>query len=819
MMDKFLPIKFFEKRRIDELRTEPPGGQGNPSWILKGEALEKHSEQLSSNVAELSSAFDARGEEDVLPMVMVTTINDDAIAKSHRSEVVSLLTSDHQSDVIGVESVMPSHILPDNLDGKDSSEVEPELHETRMLLSLVTTKELLENIDRKLQDTQNHAKLISTINEMRPFEARAGKYNPENTAYCVGLLDYQNTSKNELAQKLFRNKCKAHGIVIEHETRYSSDMRLFRVRLDSMEDLELMRKFEGVRYIEETVPIRAVADSFDQIDALTIKQPKPDESYPVIGVLDSGIRKNAYLSPWILEEKEEYYEEELQNKSHGSMVSSILEYSDELNGTDFTAADGIYLFEAVVIPDLKKEEVYAGDVIDNCRDAIHRHREKKVWVMAVGTDEECALDSFSEYGMALDNIAEENNVLIIKSAGNNRAFDKDKPMPRIAKMADSVHALVVGSIAEEQGPYDYAGINEVSPFSRCGPGPQYLIKPDLVAYGGNGGRRPDGTLSLTGVKVLDEYGSQTHAAGTSFSTPWVARIAADLSYQLDGEFDPLLVKTLLVHHAQYPIGQKISMTKKKKYMGFGMPLGTKDILYNDDYEITLILRDSLERKSYIDIMEFPFPQSLIGEDGLFRGQITLTMVNSPILRTSQGPEYCQSDIAVAFGTMDGIEVRDTSKPRVFNPRGPIKPENLMKESLFSSGIFNILDEGFLPPEPFARERTLLRLGDKWRPIKKYAVNLSELTEGNRRKFLAGHRQWFMQIKGLFRDAIQREADITGEILKQEFCVILTIRDPERRAPVYNEVTQQLQEKGFIYTNVPLRNEIREHVRIEEENRG
>ena len=48
---------------------------------------------------------------------------------------------------------------------------------------------------------------------------------------------------------------------------------------------------------------------------------------------------------------------------------------------------------------------------------------------------------------------------------------------------------------------------------------------------------------------------------------------------------------------------------------------------------------------------------------------------------------------------------------------------------------------------------------------------------------------------------------------------MTIRDLERKAPVYNEITQQLQEKGVIYSNVPLRSEIREHVHIEEDNRG
>ncbi len=76
--------------------------------------------------------------------------------------------------------------------------------------------------------------------------------------------------------------------------------------------------------------------------------------------------------------------------------------------------------------------------------------------------------------------------------------------------------------------------------------------------------------------------------------------------------------------------------------------------------------------------------------------------------------------------------------------------------------------------------------------------------------------WILRIKGLFREAIQREAAETGEELKQKFCVILTIRDPKREAPVYNEIAQQLQEKGFIFYNVPIRSEVREHVRVQED---
>lgn len=813
-MEKLLPIKFFEKRKIDEQLTEPGGSKDLPKWVMQGDELTARSQHLAGSMTQVAAKFEAHKKTaHELPMVMATTITEKALAKTHRSTVVDLLNSDSQLNVIGIESIIPSE---PTIDGMEAVLVkkDEEPKETRRLLSIVTTDELIANINRALQDTQNNARLISSIENMEPFEVRSGAYNPENKVYRVRLIDYQDRHRNQLAQMLFRNQCTTNGITIDRETRYSPDMRIYRITLDSIADMETVRGFEGVFSIEEAIPIRADMDAFDDMSVPAVKQPKSGVVYPVVGVLDSGIKKNAYLSPWLLDESETYYGEELQDKSHGSMVASVLEYSDEINGTDYASTEGVMMLEAVIAPDLHKEAIYPEDLLDNVRDAIERHRSIKIWTMSAGTSEESAPDSFSEYGMALDNIADENGVLIIKSAGNSSAFMRNAQPERIAKMADSVRSLVVGSIAGEKSTYDLAEIDMPSPFTRRGPGPVYIIKPDLVAYGGNAGIKPDGKLTTTGVKVFDGDGRPTRAPGTSFSTPWIARIAAELDFLLEGDFDPLLIKALMVHNASYPAGECMKMDDKKKFMGFGMPSGTREILYNSENEITLILRDKLPKGNFIDILDFPFSQSMIGDDGMYHGQIILTMVSSPILRPSEGPEYCQSDIKVAFGTMEGIKERDTAKRTIRNPYGAEDAANVMRDDLYKKQFFDVLEE-----ETFGRERTLLRLGQKFHPIKKYAIDLDEMTDANKKKYLTGNRQWYMKVEALFRDAVEREARSTGEVLEQDFCILLTIRDPSGKAPVYTEITQQLQEKNFVYTNVRLKNEVREHVRVEGERNG
>lgn len=276
-----------------------------------------YAQQLSGSMAKVSASFEAhKQEEHELPMVMTTIITEDALAKTHRKAVVDLLNSDNNANVIGIE--------PDRTEKEDSSsqsasetnndDKQGESKETRRLMSIVASDQLISNINRALQDTQGSAKLISSIADMQPFEAMRGSYNPDNKAYRVVLIDYQDKHRNQLAQTLFKNQCETNGVPIEKETRYSSDMCLYRVSLDSLDEMEMVRGFEGVLFVEEAIPIRATLDTLDDIVVPAVKTPEEGKEYPVVGVLDSGIEKNSYLSPWLLPESEEYYEKTLQDK-------------------------------------------------------------------------------------------------------------------------------------------------------------------------------------------------------------------------------------------------------------------------------------------------------------------------------------------------------------------------------------------------------------------------------------------------------------------------------------------------------------------------
>lgn len=401
--------------------------------------------------------------------------------------------------------------------------------------------------------------------------------------------------------------------------------------------------------------------------------------------------------------------------------------------------------------------------------------------------------------MALDNIQDENNVLIIKSAGNCTNFMRQLPKSRIAKSADSVRAIVVGSLAQTQGIYDYAGADMPSPFTRIGPGPGSIVKPDLVFYGGNAGMN-NGRLSTTGVPSFTPEGKIAYNVGTSFSTPWVSRLAAELSYLMNEEFDPLLIRALMIHNAKYPARCGMTMSDKVAQMGFGMPQSVKEMLYNSADEITLILRDTLDKGSFIEMFDFPYPTSLVDENGYFTGQIIVTLVTKSLIDDKQAGEYCQSDIGILFGTYATEKDRDTSKRTIKNPKGLDEPQNLLLDNCYSSRA-----KGVYPKTGFERECTLVKYGKKFHPVKKYAIDLSDMTPSNKKKYLDKDRKWYLQINGLFRDFIEQDASARNYQLSQEYCLLLTIRDPQGKAPVYNEVSQQLDYKNFVHHNIQLRN--------------
>ena len=210
-----------------------------------------------------------------------------------------------------------------------------------------------------------------------------------------------------------------------------------------------------------------------------------------------------------------------------------------------------------------------------------------------------------------------------------------------------------------------------------------------------------GRLSITGVNSFDENGNIVQKAGTSFSTPRITSLTAELYNRLDEEFNPLLLKALTIHSAKYPENSTIPNLEKLKYYGYGIPSVVDDILFNDPYEITLILQDTLDSHNWLQIWDFPFPPEM-NENGLLYGQIIATLVSSPILSDKQGAEYCQSNLDLKIGTYEGFRNRGNGRT-ILNPIGLTENQNLLDMSLYQAKF----QKSYIGE--FARERTLINM--------------------------------------------------------------------------------------------------------------
>jgi hypothetical protein len=775
MSKKNLPIKIFNKRKeIDERRIEGGGSKKLPKFVLTRDELQLKSNAFINTIeSNVSTLNNRKPERKFIPTTLRLEVNDKAIAKSHRSEIKSIFNVGADNSFIG-------------------------FHGDNNLLVKIDSVEDANKIKENLKKIDQFKIGLSALNDIESFEPRISIDEKSDHEIKVKLLNYQDSELNNAVERVFEELCESNQLIWK-KTNYSPDLIIFKIENANKTVIDKIEEFEALESISFMPQFKIGLDFVDSDESLEIKEPDPNITYPTVGVLDSGISNNKYFKPWLLSKSYSAYPESRIDRSHGTFVAGIILYGDELEKKTISGLAGCKLFDATVMPDLNKESITEDELVENIREAIQANRDIKIWNMSLGSRQESDKYNFSDFGQALDSIQEINEVVICKSAGNCANFIKAMPKSRVARSADSILSLVVGSIAHSKNKNDIAEINNPSPFSRMGRGPANIIKPELVSYGGNAGS-VGGKMTKNGVNSISIGGQVVSEIGTSFSTPRISALLASLDVNIKEAFNPLLLKSLAIHSAKYPKELNMSMPERLKHVGFGVPAPSQEIIYNDEYEITLILQDTLVKGEYLEILEFPFPDSMVDDEGYFYGHVNLTMVSAPVLR-NQGSEYCQSNLEVTLGTYDNIKNRDTNLQTVLNEIGPEGAENVLRDSAYKASYKKNDNHNY------AGERVLLNYGRKYQPIKKYSVDLSELTPANKDHKLKAPKKWFLRVKGLYREFTEEMAKEDGEELSQDFSLVLTIKDPMGQNKVYNEVNQLLATRNFNHSNIRINDEV------------
>jgi hypothetical protein len=576
--------------------------------------------------------------------------------------------------------------------------------------------------------------------------------------------------------------CKRRDITLSTRG-YSPSSFTYEAECRTVDDVEALSRVIGVRSIAPMPLIRTIRPHMFATKPLPTLPTASDVTgdFPVVVVVDSGIASNLpSLESWVAGRDSEVAPA-YRNTDHGTFVAGLICWGSQLNPTIAGLDDGpCGVFDLQVIPNDDPAKgstlpLLESEFLQTLDEALKQHANKyKVWNLSLGTSAVCSLDKFSELAEELDNLQDKYQVSFVISAGNYDTpplldyprTGKQLDAGRITTPADSVLGITVGAVSHVD--YKAKGPKEHHPsaFSRHGAGPNYVIKPDLVHYGG---ACATDASHISGIRSVNGNGSAENL-GTSFATPLVARTLAQIYHQVTPTPSPVLARALLTHHARDPRTSQRVPDGEENFFGFGLPLPVPYCLECTPHTSTLVFDDVLRPGYFLEWNDFPYPPSL-KRDGKYYGEVWMTVAFAPARGARWGTEYCETHIDAHFGVYRKEKSRDTGlvKPKL-KFVGLVPPEHKNVGELYES---------------YQVEK--LR---KWAPVRTYYGNM----EGGER----GER-WRMMLRLLTRHGIDDE----DTFKPQPFSLIVTISDPQKQARVYDEMAQLVRNR-FQSQNLTVR---------------
>ena len=759
------PIIRFQQRKVDNGRTPGGGNSEKPKWVLSGEELRTHSQQLGVEINALNDSWDLNERIGVPKIVKIDFIKK-AKAKSHQSKIIDLFSVTENLAQIGMDS------------------------EYSMILKVPNEKDMA-TIHSRILDTEKNDVTISAIDTISEFKPSL-EIQTRQERHKMNFLDFRDQNLNANAKKYTLKMLEQNNISFKLEKYGSSEIVL--LNESNLDKLQFIKKLpiKSIEPLEETLPPFPLLNLDFSIKEDFVSYEK-DRTYPVVGLLDSGVEINDFTKEWVVKGEGGHYSENDLNTDHGTYIASLLIHGDKLNGYHDSAVIGCKIVDVPVVPN---KPISGPELIRNIEDAIKHNPDVNIWNLSVSLAGEIQNDQFSDFAVELDRIQSEYRVLILKSAGNDASFYSGGIAGKLSIGADSVRAVTVGSANRNSDEFGYTISDYPSPYSRIGRGPAHIIKPDVVGYGGDVFALKENPSAKNEFEVIGEIGFsgdcvEERQVGTSFSTPKIAKTAAEIDMLLEQDFDPLLIKALLVHSAGYSESPMIKWEEKLNKLGYGKPKNADFILEEEEHTATLLLRGNLKKGQNIDIMDFPFPENLI-EDGKFMGRIKATLVYDPILCSGLGDEYCQSNLAIKFGTFSEKFDRE-GRYQLFNPIGRLDAKNLLNTELYAK---NKMKKNI----SYGAERLQIKYGDKYYPVKKYDCDLSELRDANE-KYLSSDRNWYLFLEGQYRDFATKYYQIANQTPEINYCLVISIIDPEKNKDVYSETIRTLDKHNFIHETI------------------
>ena len=540
-----LPIKLIMPKQGAE-RKIPPGGTPPKPFRTVDRKYRNH---LSNQVSALRSAIVPQVRRTGSAPIRIKLLAK-AAAKSHRP---SHLFSPQSCPIIGSGRLGELFVkaTPEGLD------------------------RLVEIIDHNTSDqVTKELSCVETIEPITPAFRRGGaeandvlRRSPRGKQGFITRVRLFNLGSDGDQPKLvedFTIVCRQRNIPVSQDG-YSPSSFTYGIECRDVEDVEALSRVIGVRSIVHMPLIRTIRPRMLNPKPLPVLPSRADVTgdFPVVVVVDSGITTDIPgLESWVVG-RESQVAPQYQNTDHGTFVAGLICWGAELNPTiSGLESNACGVFDLQVIPnqDPAKGETLAlleQEFLVSLEEALQEHANKyRVWNLSLGTDTICSMDEFSALAEELDNLQEKYQVSFVISAGNYDTpplldFPRTQEQldaGRITTPADSVLGITVGAVShvdyKKNGPKEH----HPSAFSRHGAGPNYVIKPDLIHYGGS---CSTDLSHISGIRSVNNGGSAENL-GTSFATPLVSRTLAQIYHQITPTPSPVLARALLTHHARDP---------------------------------------------------------------------------------------------------------------------------------------------------------------------------------------------------------------------------------------------------------------------------
>lgn len=733
-----LPLKVVPKLERDFYKPDPSGGKKK---IFGGEVTKDMRLNLARDVIRVRDYFTSSFRANPrIPAVASVRIRSDAVAKSHRP---SNLLASTTCPIIGVQGL------------------------DELLISVTETG--LERLAKKIESVDSHSMVanISTLSSFRAYEPLLDFVAGEPAK--VKLFQHNLPDSDRELEEVFLRTVKEFTGKVPVPIKYGRGLLIYRVETKSPEELEPLANFVGLQSLgpfPKYEPVRTESIAIRRAVANDFPVPKEGVDYPVVGLIDGGTSiTDPLLGPWRVG-REALVPSGFQNVAHGSFVAGLLVHAKSLNHGDNSFPSCSSKFLDVVALEIggTSEDV----LLSRVEEAIEKYPEIRVWNLSIGSSTTVTNRAFSDFAVALDRIQDEYNVKLIVAAGNYRVSPFRGWPPedlgeadRICAPSDSVRSIIVGSTAHRDHNSARVKSHQPSPFSRRGPGPLYLPKPELSHFGGNCDAK--GGYSQIGVMSIDSKGNLAEDVGTSFATPLITTLYANIDHALNDGLSPLASHALLVHSAALQ-SRKVD-SKDLRYFGFGVPPDVDAILGCEPWQSTLIFELNIPVGVAYEKAMFPMPPSL-QVNGVLKANILMTLVHECALDANYGSEYCRSNIEVSMGTYNlGEDGKRHQRKQV--PEDP---------RLVGS----------------AYEKDLVEHGFKWSPVKVYRREMKRGVTGD---------VWRLDLSAQRRSGHQQSTD-------ERAALIITIADPLKRAPVYNEMVIQMNNHGWAASDLQVRPRLR-----------